>query len=169
MNREYLCFKFIPQWREKEWEREREREKEREGKRIEWRDVPTPRYDLTGWLPWCKSREKHYSIHAIRSCCVSTWMTAFGNRWIGRGGSIAWPSRSTDLRPFDFYFWGYMKTLVYETPVETELDLVARIQVSAGVSLDMTRIFPRVRHDNQAMHKMYRSLWRPYWAPSVSE
>ena len=34
MNREYLCFKFIPQWREKEWERAREG-----GKGIEWRDV----------------------------------------------------------------------------------------------------------------------------------
>ena len=24
MNREYLCFRFIPQWREKEWARARE-------------------------------------------------------------------------------------------------------------------------------------------------
>ena len=29
---------------------------------IEWRDVTTLCYDLTGWLPWCKSREKHYSF-----------------------------------------------------------------------------------------------------------
>ena len=45
--------------------RERERERERElewGNGIEWRDVSTPCYDLTGWLPWCKSREKHFSF-----------------------------------------------------------------------------------------------------------
>jgi hypothetical protein len=30
-------------------------------------------------------------------------------RWIGRGGPMAWPSRSPDLRPFDFFLWGCMK------------------------------------------------------------
>ena len=39
--------------------RKTERELER-GKGIEWRDLTTLCYDLTGWLPWCKSREKHY-------------------------------------------------------------------------------------------------------------
>ena len=48
---EYLCFKFIPLWQE--------RKRGREGERA--RDFSTPRYDLTGWFPWCKSREKHYS------------------------------------------------------------------------------------------------------------
>ena len=31
MNREYLCFRFIPQWREKEWERAREGEGNKSG------------------------------------------------------------------------------------------------------------------------------------------
>ena len=44
-------------------ERKSERELER-GKGIEWRDISTSRYDLTGWLPWCKSREKHDNFHA---------------------------------------------------------------------------------------------------------
>jgi hypothetical protein len=38
-------------------------------------------------------------------------------RWIGRGGSTAWPPRSPDLNPFDFYLWGHLMTLVYATPV----------------------------------------------------
>ena len=56
----------------------------------------------------------------------------FGNRWIGRNGPVAWPARSTDLTPLDFYLWGHMKTLVYITPIETEMELVGRIAVVAG-------------------------------------
>lgn len=55
----------------------------------------------------------------------------FGVRWIGRGGPIAWPPRSPDMTPLDFYLWGHMKSLVYETPVESEEDLVARILAAA--------------------------------------
>ncbi|KAJ4432524.1 hypothetical protein ANN_21146 [Periplaneta americana] len=31
----------------------------------------------------------------------------FPDRWIGRGGPIAWPPRSLDLNPLDFYLWGH--------------------------------------------------------------
>ncbi|KAJ4430091.1 hypothetical protein ANN_22300 [Periplaneta americana] len=40
-----------------------------------------------------------------------------------------------------------MKTLVYETPMERQQDLVARIQVAVGVIRDMPGILPRVRYD----------------------
>ncbi|KAJ4442849.1 hypothetical protein ANN_04442 [Periplaneta americana] len=33
----------------------------------------------------------------------------FPDRWIGRGGPIAWPPRSPDLNPLDFYLWGHLK------------------------------------------------------------
>jgi Helix-turn-helix domain (DUF4817) len=55
----------------------------------------------------------------------------YPNKWIGRGGPVAWPARSPDLTPLDFFFWGQMKTYVYETPVNTELELVARIVAAA--------------------------------------
>jgi len=32
----------------------------------------------------------------------------------------------------DFFLWGYIKALVHETPVESQMDLVARIAVAAG-------------------------------------
>ncbi|KAJ4445089.1 hypothetical protein ANN_06888 [Periplaneta americana] len=41
----------------------------------------------------------------------------FPDRWIGRGGPIAWPPRSPDLNPLDFYLWGHLKSLVYSCPV----------------------------------------------------
>ena len=31
---------------------------------------------------------------------------SFPQRWIGRDGPIAWPPRSPDLTPLDFFFWG---------------------------------------------------------------
>ena len=60
---------------------------------------------------------------------------------------MALPPRLPDLTPYNFHFYVYMKTLVYETPVETQQDLVAQIQVAAGGFHDMTEIFPRVWHD----------------------
>lgn len=51
----------------------------------------------------------------------------FQNSWIGRGGPVPWPARSPDLNPLDFCVLGFLKSLVYETPVDTEEELVARI------------------------------------------
>ena len=34
---------------------------------------------------------------------------AYPGRWIGRGGLRAWPTRSPDLTPLDFFLWGDMK------------------------------------------------------------
>ena len=51
----------------------------------------------------------------------------FPGRWIGRGGPIPWPTRSPDLNPLHYFLWEYLKSLVFETPVETDMELVARI------------------------------------------
>lgn len=51
----------------------------------------------------------------------------FGDRWIGRGGPFLWPPRSPDLNPLDFFFWGYLKGLVYATPVNSREELIQRI------------------------------------------
>ena len=37
----------------------------------------------------------------------------FPNRWVGRDGPIHWSARSPDLTPLDFFFLGYIKSLVY--------------------------------------------------------
>jgi hypothetical protein len=54
----------------------------------------------------------------------------FPGRWIGRGGPVAWPPRSPDLTPLDFFLWGHIKTVVYERPTTTLLDLQERISVA---------------------------------------
>ncbi|PNF41896.1 hypothetical protein B7P43_G15539, partial [Cryptotermes secundus] len=33
----------------------------------------------------------------------------FGNRWIGRGGLITWPPRSSYLTPLKIFLWGTCK------------------------------------------------------------
>jgi len=33
----------------------------------------------------------------------------FGERWIGRGGSVEMPPRSPDLTPLDFFVWGFLR------------------------------------------------------------
>lgn len=34
-----------------------------------------------------------------------------------------WPARSPDMNPQDFYLWGYLKALIYKTPVLDVNDL----------------------------------------------
>ena len=52
---------------------------------------------------------------------------SYPNCWLGRGGPVAWPQRSPDLTPLDYYLWGHMKTLVYETMVDSRAALRHRI------------------------------------------
>ena len=96
----------------------------------------------------------------LHICGNHTWCILFleinGNRWIGREGPIAWLPCSPDLTALDFHFWGYMETVVYEGPVETQQDLVTGIQLAAGVMYDMPGIFPRVRHDIIRRYTLYR-------------
>ena len=49
----------------------------------------------------------------------------FGQTWIGCGGPIA--ARSPDLTPLHSFLWGQMKSLVYETSVDSEEDSMAQI------------------------------------------
>jgi hypothetical protein len=42
------------------------------------------------------------------------------DRGIGAGGPTAWPPRSPDLNPLDFYLWGHLAIVVYAAPVDNE-------------------------------------------------
>jgi hypothetical protein len=47
----------------------------------------------------------------------------FPGKRIGRRGPIAWPPRSPDLTPLDFFLWGYIRDLVYQTKVQDVAEL----------------------------------------------
>ena len=92
------------------------------------------RNELPGWLediPLMVGRQMyfqhdgappHYTRHVTEYLNES-----FPNRWLGRGGPVAWAPRSPDLTPLDYYLWGHMKTLVYETKAESIATLQDRI------------------------------------------
>jgi hypothetical protein len=56
----------------------------------------------------------------------------FTDRWIGHAGSLAWPPRSSDLNPLDFYLWGHIKTNVYRTKPRSIDELKQRITDSVA-------------------------------------
>ena len=49
----------------------------------------------------------------------------FGQNWIGRGGPIGSP----DLTTLDYFLWSHMKSSIYEIPVESEEDLLAKVMI----------------------------------------
>jgi len=53
------------------------------------------------------------------------------NSWIGQGEPMAWPPKSPDLIPMDFFIWGHIKNLIYTSPVDCEEDLIAHIVEAA--------------------------------------
>jgi hypothetical protein len=57
-------------------------------------------------------------------------------------GPIPWPPRSPDITPFDFFLWGYVKDIVYKTPVtsldELNLRIVAAIETVTPQMLENT-------------------------------
>lgn len=54
----------------------------------------------------------------------------YPNRWIGRGSLFPWPPRSPDLTVLDFYLWGRIKNIVYETRPTTREDMINRIEIA---------------------------------------
>jgi len=55
----------------------------------------------------------------------------FPNRCLGHGGPVAWPPRSPNLTTLDYYLWGHMKALGYETTVDSRAVLRHRIFAAA--------------------------------------
>ncbi|GBO01243.1 hypothetical protein AVEN_271189-1 [Araneus ventricosus] len=57
----------------------------------------------------------------------TTATTTFPQRWIVRGAVMAWPPRSPDITPLDFYLWGYVKQHVYSERINDINPLKQRI------------------------------------------
>jgi hypothetical protein len=51
---------------------------------------------------------------------VTAYLNRQYNCWIGRNGPIAWPARSPDLNPLDYYLWGHVKSVVSPRVYRTE-------------------------------------------------
>jgi hypothetical protein len=80
----------------------------------------------------------HYAT-IVRNFLTQT----FDDRWIGRGcppGNVAWPPRSPDLTPPDFFLWGYISNMAYSKSPATPFDLQTAIcDAFSNISVDMCR------------------------------
>ena len=72
----------------------------------------------------------------------------FANKWIGRGGPVAWPARSPDLNPLDFHLWEHLKSIVYATSIENAEILRNRIEQG----------FQQIRETPGMMERVTRSM-----------
>lgn len=68
----------------------------------------------------------------------------YPNRVIGSNAPVRWPPRSPDLNPLDFFLWGYLKYLVYKTPVQNVEDLKDRIRRACDfIRQNSDTLFPK--------------------------
>ena len=74
----------------------------------------------------------------------------FANKWIGRGGSIAWPARPPDLNPLDFHLWGHLKSIVYATSIE----------MLKYYEIEMEQGFRQIRQTPGMIERVTRSMTR---------
>ena len=64
--------------------------------------------------------------YALRSRQVMN--DIFHENWIGRGGPVAWRSRSPDLTSPDYFLWGFVKERVMVVAPTTPDDMKERIR-----------------------------------------
>jgi hypothetical protein len=91
---------------------------------------------------WCMhdGATAHFS-RAVRNGLCNT----YHDLWIGRGGPTAWPPRSPDLNPLDFYLWRHLKPLVYAAPVDNEEALHHRVVDACQTIRNYPSNFERMR------------------------
>ncbi|CAK1578802.1 unnamed protein product [Parnassius mnemosyne] len=62
-------------------------------------------------------------VRFVRECLNEL----FDDRWTGRLGLHAWPPRSSDLTPLDFFLWGYVKERVFNRECDSADEMRQRI------------------------------------------
>jgi transposase len=75
---------------------------------------------------------------------------AFPETWIGRRGPVAWPPRSPDLTPLDFFFWGFIKHIVFASQPTDLNDLKKKIVRACA------RVTPQIL--NNVRNNLFRRL-----------
>lgn len=59
--------------------------------------------------------------HGVRP--VTDFLNQRYPQWIGKNGTVRWPPRSPDLTELDFFLWGHLQGVVYDTTPNT-LDVI---------------------------------------------
>jgi hypothetical protein len=61
-----------------------------------------------------------YALDGARHILAVLCEVSYHDRGIGSGGPTAWPPRSLDLTPLDFYVWGHLNIILCAVPVDNE-------------------------------------------------
>jgi len=79
----------------------------------------------------------------ISKLCKETLNYHFGERIISRGFPVAWPPRSPDFTPADYWLWGFLKDKVYRcrpsnlyelrNSIEREVRLISEEQLKSAI------------------------------------
>jgi hypothetical protein len=96
----------------------------------------------------------------VRDWCHAT----YPNRWIGRGGAIAWPPRSPDLNPCDFFLWGHLQNFVYATPIPNLEELTERINAAVNtINVPMLQKVQENIEEQQCALKLVGEISNSYY------
>jgi len=93
--------------------------------------------------------------------------TTYNNHWIGQGGPTAWPARSPDLTPMDFFLWGHIKALIYTSPVVSEEDLIALITEASTTIRQQPGIFEHMSLSAASL-TAYQGQWPYIWTAALN-
>lgn len=74
-----------------------------------------------------------------------------GDRIIARGIGQAWPPRSPDLSPLDYWFWGMLKARIYHSYKPTTIDALKQ-----RIEFEISRI--TVAEVSNAVNNLYRRI-----------
>ncbi|CAG9786978.1 unnamed protein product [Diatraea saccharalis] len=97
----------------------------------------------------------------------------FGDRWIGRLGPQAWPPRSPDLTPLDFFLWGCVKEKVFNRVCDSAEEMRARI-VSAFETIrtsciEDSTLMPRLHEETRRRARICVEMNGAQFEPHFSE
>ena len=101
-------------------------------------DVP-PRIRLVMWFQQ-DGAPAHYAPD-VRNYLNAT----FPNQWIRRGSPVPWQRDRPIFHARISFCGGHLKSLMYESPIESAEVLVARLSAAAGEVRDTPGVFQRVR------------------------
>jgi hypothetical protein len=92
-------------------------------------------------------RRRMWFLHdgALQFNCSRTPQQTFPHRWIGRAGPVAWPPRSPELNPLNFYLWGHCKTLVCSNPIPDVDTLRQRVEQGCASIRHIDGLCERIR------------------------
>jgi hypothetical protein len=78
----------------------------------------------------------------------------YHEQWIDRAGPTAWPPRSPDLNPLDFYLWGHLNAIFHAAPVDNEEALHHRIENAYQTIQQLPSVFERMRRSRMRYVEM---------------